>query len=207
MIKILFTLSNYFKRRTKEYTFFALMILAINLLHSCKNYNENEVFSIGQPVDKFNGVSVYYNGSVGHVSGRNKTADGYNLGLKYQCVEFVKRYYYEYYNHKMPNSYGHAKDFFNKSLSDGEKNNDRNLYQYTNSSNSKPKINDILIFDGTVYNQFGHIAIISDVSENQIEIIQQNPGPFSSSRATYPLVFVNQKWIIKGKHVLGRLRK
>lgn len=93
MIKILFTLSNYFKRRTKEYTFFALMILAINLLHSCKNANENEVFSIGQPVDNFNGVSVYYNGSVGHVSGRNKTADGYNLGLKYQCVEFVKRYF------------------------------------------------------------------------------------------------------------------
>jgi hypothetical protein len=193
--------------KIRTFILISLIIITLSLLHSCKNANENEVFLIGQPVDKFNGVSVYNNGSVGHVSGRNKTAEGYNLGLKYQCVEFVKRYYYEYYNHKMPYSYGHAKDFFDKNIRDGEKNRSRNLIQYTNQSKAKPKINDIIIFEGTVYNKFGHIAIISDVTENQIEIIQQNPGPFSSSRKTYPLEYANQKWIIKGKHVLGRLRK
>ncbi|MFA0963395.1 hypothetical protein AB9P05_16445 [Roseivirga sp. BDSF3-8] len=50
------------------------------------------------------------------VSGRNLTPDGYNLGLKYQCGEFMKRYYYLHLNHKMPDSYGHARDFFNPSL-------------------------------------------------------------------------------------------
>ena len=66
---------------------------------------------VGQVVDQFNGVNVYYNGQISHVSGRNLTKDGYNLGQKYQCVEFIKRYYYERFKHKMPDSYGHAKDF------------------------------------------------------------------------------------------------
>ncbi|MDW5290896.1 hypothetical protein [Formosa sp. PL04] len=62
---------------------------------------------------------------MGHVSGRNTTPDGYNLGLKYQCVEFVKGYYYEHYNHKMPDSYGHAKSFFNSGIKDGKRRNQR----------------------------------------------------------------------------------
>ncbi len=49
---------------------------------------------IGSIIDEFNGVAVYYNHNVGNVSGRNLAPDGYNLGLKYQCVEFVKRYYF-----------------------------------------------------------------------------------------------------------------
>src|SRR5690606_23830292 len=69
---------------------------------------------VGKPVDSLNGVVVYYNGAVGHVLERNVAADGYNIGLKYQCVEFVKRYYYEHLQHKMPDSYGHAKDFFDQ---------------------------------------------------------------------------------------------
>ncbi|MGN2920302.1 hypothetical protein ACTFQ5_16360 [Aliivibrio fischeri] len=74
-----------------------------------------------------------------HVLERNVAADGYNLGLKYQCVEFVKRYYYEYFNHKMPDTYGHAKDFFNPDLPDGNLNKQRNLIQYKNGSLNPPK--------------------------------------------------------------------
>ena len=76
-----------------------------------KTTNFNHFYEIGQPIDSLNQVIVYYNGGVNHVEERN-TKDGYNLGLKYQCVEFVKRYYYEYLNHKMPDSYGHAYSFF-----------------------------------------------------------------------------------------------
>lgn len=198
---------SYLKENTKLYFSFSLLIGLLFGLLKCQNSNQIESISIGQPIDKFNGVSVYYNGSVGHIKGRNTTADGYNLGLKYQCVEFAKRYYYEYFKHKMPNSYGHAKDFYNKSLRDGQKNSDRNLYQYSNSSSSKPKINDIIIFDGTVFNQYGHIAIISNVTHDEIEIIQQNPGPSGSSRAKYDLDYHQGKWIIKNNTVLGRLRK
>jgi surface antigen len=161
--------------------------------------------SIGDKVDSFNNVYVYYNGSIGHVLERHISKDGYNLGLKYQCVEFVKRYYYQYYKHKMPDSYGHAKDFFNKNLSDGAFNKGRNLRQFSNPSSTKPKIGDILVFDGHEFNPYGHVAIVTAVSNETIEIIQQNPGPTAPSRETLPLYHSgNQFEIEDGLGWLGK---
>lgn len=188
------------------YLIIGLLIFAFVGFWAFKNYNFNSEFSVGQQIDSLNGVFVYYNGSVGNVTGRN-TKDGYNLGLKYQCVEFVKRYYFEHLNHKMPNSYGHAKDFFDKSLSHGQKNKQRNLTQYSNSSKTKPKVDDLIIFRATVLNKYGHVAIISKVNESEIEIIQQNPGIFGQSRETFELENKNQKWEVKNDRVLGWLRK
>lgn len=162
---------------------------------------------VGDAIDSLHGVYVYYNGSVGNVSGRNTTSDGYNLGLKYQCVEFVKRYYYEHLNHKMPDSYGHAKDFFDPRLKDGQWSEIRNLNQYSNPSKTKPKVNDLLVYKGTSWNPYGHVAIVSKVSENKIEIIQQNPGPTSKSRVNYNIENYAGKWVIDNSHILGWLRK
>ena len=172
-----------------------------------KKINLNPNYEFGQKIDSLNGVSVYYNGGVGNVDGRALSKDGYNLGLKYQCVEFVKRYYYEELNHKMPDSYGHAKDFFNSQIKDGEINKQRNLKQYNNSSKSKPKINDLVVYSGTTMNKYGHVSIVSNVTENEIEIIQQNPGPFGSSREKYRLTNDQGKWRIENDRILGWLRK
>jgi surface antigen len=163
--------------------------------------------SVGDKIDSLNGVYVYYNGDIGNVDGRNRTADGYNLGLKYQCVEFVKRYYYQHLNHKMANSYGDAKDYFDKNIADGNKNRDRALTQYKNPSKSKPKVSDLMILDATSSNKYGHVAIISKVLDDEIEIIQQNPGPEGSSRVKYDLDHQNGKWHIDNERVLGWLRK
>ena len=125
---------------------------------------KNKVFNpkkVGDTLDVFNNVYVFYNKNMNNTSGRNVTKDGYNIGLKWQCVEFVKRYYYDHLNHKMPNSYGHAKDFFNPSLKDNQKNKDRNLVQFTNGSQLKPEVNDLIIFDANIFNAYGHVAIIS----------------------------------------------
>jgi len=184
-----------------------MLILSFGGLWIFKKSNLNTRRSVGQKIDSLNGVDVYYNGGVDNVKGRNITADGYNLGLKYQCVEFVKRYYYEHLQHKMPDSYGHAKDFFDKSLKDGQKSKKRDLHQYTNPSNTKPKVGDLLIFDGTALNKYGHVAIISAVRATEIEIIQQNPGPFSQSRETFKLHNKDGKWEIKNRRILGWLRK
>ncbi len=163
---------------------------------------------IGQKIDSINGVYVYYNGSIGNVSGRNLAPDGYNLGLKYQCVEFIKRDYNEHLNHKMPNSYGHAKDFFNPSIEDGQINPGRNLIQFKNSGKEKPQVNDILVFKATVLNPFGHVAIVSAVEEDKISIVQQNAGIlFSSSRESIKIFSEQDKWIIQDKDILGWLRK
>ncbi|WP_259367337.1 CHAP domain-containing protein [Cellulophaga baltica] len=172
-----------------------------------KKINLNSNFEVGQKIDDLNGVVVYYNGGVGNVAGREVTEDGYNLGLKYQCVEFVKRYYYQALNHKMPDSYGNAKDFFSKTLDDGGLNIKRNLNQFTNPSSSKPKVNDLVVYSGTLFNKYGHVAIISKVTEREVEIIQQNPGPFGESRETYDLIREEDKWLIDHSRIMGWLRK
>jgi len=171
-----------------------------------RGINPNPKYTIGQALDSLHGVKVYYNGGVGHVLERNTTPDGYNIGLKYQCVEFVKRYYYEHYHHKMPDSYGNAKDFFDASIADGKLNKKRNLLQYTNPSRHKPCIGDLVIMDGHSGNPYGHVAIISNVSNSDIEIIQQNPGPFADSRVRLPLDSSASGFRIENERLMGWLR-
>ncbi len=162
----------------------------------------------GDAIDSLNHVKVFYNGSIKTVKGRNLTEDGYNLGLKYQCVEFVKRYYYEHLNHKMPDSWGHAESFFNPELQDGQHNKKRNLTQYTNPSISKPKPDDLIVMKGSGSNNYGHVAIVSKVFENDIEIIQQNPGAHSPSRKNIDLSLTKEgKWKIENDRISGWLRK
>lgn len=60
-------------------------------------------------------------------------------------------------------------------------NNKRALIQFENPSFTKPKPGDIIIFGSTALNSYGHVAIITETFENKIEIIQQNPGPYSKS--------------------------
>ena len=184
--------------------FFVVLFLVFK---GFKKIDLNTDYEVGQPIDSLNHVVVYYNGGVDNVVKRN-TEDGYNLGLEYQCVEFVKRYYYEYYHHKMPDSYGHAKSFFDKKLSDGDVNKMRNLHQFTNPSNAMPKEGDLIVMSGTLINRDGHVAIVAAVSDNAVEIIQQNPGPFSASRERFKLnKTTDELWEIENSRVLGWLRK
>ena len=182
-----------------------LSVLFFGIYYSNK-VNLNFLHTTGEAIDSLNHVQVYFNGGVNHVEGRT-IIDGYNVGLKYQCVEFVKRYYLEFYKHKMPDSYGHAKSFFQRQLKDGAINKQRNLLQFSNPSRNIPEVGDLLVLDGSVFNQYGHVAIISNVSGNEIEIIQQNPGPFSSSRASFNLMDIDGKYQIESNRILGWLRK
>jgi hypothetical protein len=108
----------------------------------------------GKAIDSLNGIPVYYNGAINHITERNLTANGYNLGLKWQCVEFVKRYYYYHLNHIMPDTKGNAKDFFNNSLPDASYNEQRALVQYSNGSLKKPAVDDIIVFDSKLGNKY-----------------------------------------------------
>ena len=183
-----------------------LVLIGYLVFKKAETFNPNKQFVVGQKLDSLNGVYVFYNGGVGHIGERNTSADGYNIGLKYQCVEFVKRYYYEYYHHKMPDSYGNAKDFFDVSLNDGALNIKRNLIQYTNPSKQKPQVGDLVIYDGHIGNRFGHVAIVSQVRENEIEIIQQNPGPFAPSRVLFSLDSSITGFKVSSERLLGWLR-
>jgi surface antigen len=191
----------------KRIIWFAIGAIALfTMVKFSKKINLNPQFEVGQKVDSLNGVFVYYNGGVGNVSDRNTSVNGYNIGLKWQCVEFVKRYYFEKLNHKMPDALGNAKDFFDTKLEDNTLNEKRNLMQFKNPSTSKPKVEDLLIYDGTVTNSYGHVSIVSYVGEREIEIIQQNPGPFGKPRERFSLIFLNGKWVIGSDRILGWLR-
>ncbi len=156
----------------------------------------------GTALDSLHGVIVRHNDGMSATHGRN-VVDGYNVGLKYQCVEFVKRYYLEHYHHRMPNSYGHAKDFFNAAIADGDMNADRGLLQYTNPSKTKPAVGDLVVLDGWTGNQYGHVAIVSAVKDGEVELVQQNCG---STRATYDLDLIDGRWRIDNERTLGWLR-
>jgi len=185
---------------------FIFLTTAIVGIWSFKKFNLNPSHSVGDIIDSLNRVNVFYNGGISNIEERN-TADGYNLGMKYQCVEFVKRYYYEYYNHKMPDSYGNAKDFFNSSIGDGNVNIQRALLQFTNPSTTKPQIGDLIVMSGSIFNKYGHVAIISNIDDGVVEIIQQNTGPFSNSRETFNLEKTDGKWQISNNRIMGWLRK
>ena len=169
--------------------------------------NWNPRHRVGEEIDRLNGVAVFYNGGVAHSSGRHLAPDGYNLGLKFQCVEFVKRYYYERLHHRMPDAYGHAKSFFAPDLPDGATNQQRGLLQFTNGSATQPRPDDLPVFGPSLLNRFGHVAIISSVTDSDVEIVQQNPGPFRPSRETIPLRHENGRWRLEHPRVLGWLRK
>ncbi len=171
-------------------------------------YNLNPQHSVGEIVDEFNEVTVHYNGGVNHVKDRNLSPDGYNIGLRYQCVEFVKRYYHQRFGHKMPDSKGHAKDFFDPALPDGSLNMKRNLAQFHNGSMTRPAEEDIAVFAPSLLNRYGHVAIIAKVAEDSVEIIQQNPGPFGKSREIYSLLHSESgTWRIENDRLLGWMRR
>lgn len=193
--------------KNKKYVLrIGVVVLCATALFFGNKHYQNYNAKIGDKIDSLDCVYVYFNSSFSNVSGRTVSADGYNIGLKYQCVEFVKRYYFEHYKHKMPNAYGNAIDFYDVRLNDGNFNTDRGLNQFSNPSNSKPKKGDLLVYSGTIGNPYGHVSIVAEVFSDQIEIIQQNGGGIYDTRANYNLVQINGKWEIKNNRILGWLR-
>lgn len=158
--------------------------------------------AVGTKIDEYKGVAVYSNGKNYMSShGLNFSDDDYYYGYKWQCVEFVKRFYYEQYGHKMPDGAGNAKYFFNPMLEQGAFNEQRGLDQYKNSGNVQPRPDDLLVFTEGAY---GHVAIISEVGDNWIEVVQQNS---EVPRERYNLTVVDGNYIISGeKEPAGWLR-
>lgn len=163
---------------------------------------DKKKYRLGQVIDQYNGVPIYYNRDTYNSMGRHIAEDGYNYGMKWQCVEFVKRYYYDHLHHAMPDTYGHAKHFFLRDISDGAVNISRNLRQFKNGGVYRPQVNDILVFEGKHY---GHVAIVSRVLRDQIEIVQQNVGV--ASRHKIKLYHSKGRYYIMNKAVLGWLGK
>ena len=71
------------KKSLKIYiTIVLLFLIGFGVNYLRKNFDFNNDIDVGQKIDSLNGVYVYYNGKTGNSVGRNRTEDGYNLGLK-----------------------------------------------------------------------------------------------------------------------------
>lgn len=182
------------------------VILGLIGFASDKLYQKHidKIHNIGMYMDSYKGVNVYYNGKrYAESHGKNYSSDGYYYGYKWQCVEYIKRFYYEVKHHEMPNGFGNAKDFFDPKVAQGKLNKDRGLIQYKNGGNEKPKADDILIFTDTKY---GHVAIVTKVTDDHIVIIQQNMG--TRTRDMFDLECKDGKYFVGGKRIpAGWLRK
>lgn len=168
-------------------------------------YLAGKKYILGDTLDTFQNIPVFYNGSPDNVLGISKSPNGYVYGLQYQCVEFIKRFYFDFLHHTFPIGSGEAVDFFETGLSDGQLNQARQLRQYTHPSHWKPEKYDILVFNATSDNKYGHVAIISTIWQDSLEIVQQNTG--LQTRRVIRYSFVQNRWELQDKRVLGWLRK
>ncbi len=160
--------------------------------------------SIGRETSRYKGVAAYENGYLFHRSqGRHYSEDGYYYGQKWQCVEYIKRFYKIVLHHEMPDVWGHARSFFDPSLADGALNPARGLRQYHNGSSVAPRPDDILVFRDT---QYGHMGIITRVSAQEVEIIQQNI--FGKPRQCFRLTCEAGRYrICRPRQAAGWMRK
>lgn len=173
----------------------AIVIYFIFFSRTYPPYLVMHAWSIGDSLDSHNGVVVYSNGANYPKSyGKHYTSDSsYYYGKKWQCVEFVKRYYYDHLHHKMTDGFGHAKDYFNPEVEHGKLNKQRGLLQFYNGRDEKPQPDDLLVYGG----KYGHVAIVTRVSDGEVEVIQQNI--FMHPRETFPLIFNNGTYTIGDK--------
>jgi surface antigen len=197
----------FIKRILKFLLIFLLLLIAVYFIFFSRQYPLSVItrsLTPGDSLDSFNGVTVYNNGTEYEKSyGKNYSGDGTcYYGKKWQCVEFVKRYYHQHLKFVFKDGMGHAKSFFDPGTKHGTLNKRRGLLQFSNGGQEKPKVNDILVFDS----KFGHVAIVSRVDEHEVEVIQQNI--YMTPRECFTLSAVNGRYIVgEGRKPLGWLRK
>ena len=86
---------------------------------------ETSSLSFGTQVGEYNGVIGYSNYDDDYVSDDYNYVDGYNTGMKWQCVEYVNRYYYVIYGQKIRIPGTNADEYYDTAS-------DRGLVAYPN---------------------------------------------------------------------------
>jgi hypothetical protein len=133
---------------------------------------EERTCKTGAVSASFNNVTAYINCPIGSVNSYGSSYVGSTyVGLKWQCVEYVQRYYATVYKMNIKTAFGNANSFYTSSTHSSI-----GLEKFANGSTS-PQIGDILV---STANTFGHVAIVTGVSASTVSIIDQN---FSTSSA------------------------
>jgi surface antigen len=143
-----------------------------------------QALAYGAWVGSFNGVNAYSNGSNGYFSGEYSCC-----GVKWQCVEYVNRYYVQALGHQNLKGTGNANNYFGSAASKG-------LVAYSNTNATPPAVNDMLTSSGGSY---GHIAIVREVGPNYVKVIHQNWTNSSLDNSkTLSMSYSNGKYTVGG---------
>jgi len=118
----------------------------------------------GSYLGSFNGVAIYSNGSNGYYSGSTNAVNGYTTGIKWQCVEFTTRYFWQKFGRKIGG--GNANTQFSNALAKG-------LNRAPNGSSNGPQAGNLICSNGGSY---GHCAIVASVnpSAGYLAVVEQN---------------------------------
>ena len=122
-------------------------------------YNKN-----GPALGNLNGVDVYSNGFPTNNSEDENNDAGTYTGIRWQCVEFVNRYYWQTYGvdiNQQPRT--NANGYYTNAIQKG-------LISYENGL-EPPQPGDIIVSEGGGY---GHVAIVRIVLASYITVTQQN---------------------------------
>jgi surface antigen len=147
-----------------------LTIITIFLLSICLS-TFVQAADYGQNIGSFWGITAYSNGQY------TGTGNG-----KYQCVEYVKRFYDTLTDIDVSKWTGNASTYDNKP----------GLTFYSNGSYFIPQPGDILVFSGGNY---GHVAIVMSFSTStgQLQMIHQN----WSKDTAYKTITAQLRWEYK----------
>ena len=113
----------------------------------------------GDQVGSYNNVIAYSNNSSD--SGGSNYVNSYRTGLKWQCVEYCRRYYYMVFGIEM-GANTNANGFYG---------NGWGLSKAANGGTQPPVLGAILC---SASGAAGHVAIVREVGSNYIKVIQQN---------------------------------
>jgi probable HAF family extracellular repeat protein len=146
----------------------------------------------------YKGISALSNGVYQGTGDSCITSKG-QYGWQYQCVEFIKRFYSLALGLNTAGWSGDAVDYFGTAAAKG-------LTRYENGGTVPPAPDDIIVFSGKTY---GHVAIITSVSGNQIQLIEQNWSP--TGVASLSLLVAGGRYTMADRgssyKVLGWMRK
>ncbi|NQE46372.1 Cell surface glycoprotein [ANME-1 cluster archaeon GoMg2] len=143
---------------------FTALIVTLAFSSGVSSQVEVSGLAFGTQVGTYNDVIAYSNLENSYASGEYNYKDDYNTGMKWQCVEYVNRYYYVIYGQKIRIAGTNADEYYDTAS-------DRGLVAYPNSGTTSPQPGDILCSSGGTY---GHVAIVREVTADSVHVIHQN---------------------------------
>ncbi|MDP4984956.1 bifunctional glutathionylspermidine amidase/synthase [Pseudoalteromonas tunicata] len=103
--------------------------------------------------------------------------DGIYMGYKWQCVEFARRYMYINHGYIF-DDVAMAYDIFDlRTVRDVKENQLLPLNAFVNGNKRHPEVGCLLIWkEGGEFEETGHVAIVTEVTEQFVRIAEQNVG-------------------------------